>query len=331
MKSKLNFVIWIDRYDYVSGYNNFFHSLAENLHDIGENVYTLGVGKKNFKYKIFPIKGFDPTRSIQFDIDNPDTGIIFDFKNSGLDPESTIFITHHIIDYKYLLPFKSVRLVCDPDSRYDRAPYDKDKTLFFYHLKGYSTKDLNCDGFLRWLDIDTCFWYPKSISSNKNTYLVKKLTRYLSENEIHSHINYNLKQVFKISPYNFENIDRIAGEIHASNDTDKSLISMQRLAWSNSDFFVSFDQITAQTIFASLCGAKTIIIPSKNSWFPEYYQPDEFRELFYPYASPGIAYGLNDLDYMYNTRHLLRQHIKDSKTVYKDDIKKFVKTCYEKF
>lgn len=32
MNKKLNFVVWIDRYDYVSGFNNFFHSIAENLH-----------------------------------------------------------------------------------------------------------------------------------------------------------------------------------------------------------------------------------------------------------------------------------------------------------
>lgn len=289
----------------------------------------MGVGKKNFGYKIFPIKNFDPIVNTQFDTLNDKLDMNFDMEYAGLDPKSTIFITHHRLEYPYLEKYKSVRVICDPDSL-SQAPYDKDKTLFFYHLEGYSTKNFKFDGLLRWLDIDLNFWYPKSFAPNKNTFLVKKLLSYMKD-DAQKHIEFNLTQVSKMSHFGFQNIDNLAGMAGFTPDQDKSLISLQRSVWSDSDYFVSFDQVTAQTIFASLCGAKTIIIPSKNLWNPEYYNPEEFRHLFYPYASPGIAYVLDDLDYMHKTKSLIRTHIRESKKIYKDDIKKFVNICYEKF
>ncbi len=76
--------------------------------------------------------------------------------------------------------------------------------------------------------------------------------------------------------------------------------------------FISYDLYTAYSVFASLCGCDSVIIPedeiSKEAWYPN------------PESRYGLAYGFEDLSNASETRHLLiekvnRDHAKNKQRV----------------
>lgn len=312
---KLNFVCVIDRIDYFSGMNHSFHSLANVLHNLGENVYTFGIGKPGFPYKIFQIENFNPEVNVLPEITD------IDLKLNGLEPENTVFISC-LFEIPYLHQYNQVKWMEFFDDNYEF----NDKYLYYYHLEGYCRSGRKYDGPLRFFDINESFWTEKTKIKKYNTFLLKKLLR--NENiDIEKLLNEHLSQVGKISRFcNFKGVDDIAGLVNHIPDSYNKIRPIQRQIWSESEYFISFDEITAQPVFATLCGAKSIIIPESDR-----YTPEEFRELFYPYSSCGIAYGLDDLEHMHKTAPLMRKHCKDAYDVYIDDVKNLVKTCYEKF
>lgn len=315
MNKKLNFVCVIDRLDYFSGMNHSFHSLASVLHNLGENVYTFGTGKPGFQYNIFEIEGFDPSVNVLPQIKD------IDLKLNNLEPENTVFISC-LFEIPYLQPYNQVKWMEFFDDNYE---FD-DKKLYYYHLEGYCRSGRKYDGPLRFFDIDETFWHKISNFKKYNTFLMKKLLRNKNV-DVNAKVDKYLTQVSELSRFpQFKCIDHVAGLVDHFPDSFEKVRPIQRQLWSESEFFVTFDEITAQPVFATLCGAKSIIIPESDR-----YTPEEFRHLFYPYSSCGIAYGLDDLDHMYKTAPLTRQHCIDAYNVYVDDVKKLVKNCYEKF
>jgi hypothetical protein len=311
---KLTYVVVIDRLDYFSGMNHSFHSLANILHKLGEDVYTFGPGKPGYKYKLLQIEGYDPETSVMPQITD------IDLKLNNLDPESTVFISN-LFDHPYIDQYKNrVIWIEEFDDTYQ---FNKDY-LYFYHLEGYCRSGHKYDGPIRFFDMDTTFWYPTATKAEYNTFLVKKLFR--KNVDIQSIVTSNLQNVARYTNLPFKQMDEIAGLVNHIPGSYQNARPIQRDLWSRSQFFVTFDQITAQCVFAAMCGANPIIIPENDR-----YTPEEFRELFYPYSSVGVAYGLDDLDHMYKTKNKARQHCKDAYNVYVDDVKNLVKICQEKF
>lgn len=313
---KLNFVCVIDRLDYFSGMNHSFHSLANVLHNLGENVYTFGTGKPGFPYKIFKINGYHPSVNVLPQIKD------IDLKLNGLERENTVFISC-LFDIPYLESYNQVKWMEFFDDDYSF----NDNYLYFYHLKGYCRSGRKYDGPLRFFDMDENFWQSTSGEKKHNTFLLKKILRRQNEFDVNSHINNALEKVQQLSPnLPFACVDEIAGLVNHQPNSYQNVRPIQRDIWSQSDYFLTFDEITAQPVFATLCGAKSVIIPESDR-----YKPEEFRELFYPYSSCGIAYGFDDLDFMHKTAHLTRKHCVDAHKTYIDDVKNLIKICYEKF
>ena len=316
MNKKLNFVCVIDRLDYFSGMNHSFHSLASVLHDLGENVYTFGTGKPGYKYKIFEIEGFDPKVNVLPEISE------IDLKLNGLETENTVFISC-LFDLPFLAPYKQAKWMEFFDDNYEF----NDNNLYFYHLEGYCRSGRKYDGPLRFFDMDPDFWHSTSSNKTRNSFLIKKLIRKRNEMDIDRHIQKGLIKLQALSPkLPFDQMDNIAGLLDHHNDSYEKIRPVQRDIWSQSDYFLTFDEITAQPVFATLCGAKSIIVPESDR-----YKPDEFRELFYPYSTCGVAYGFNDLSHMYKTASKTRQHCLDAYDTYVSDVRNLIKTCYEKF
>lgn len=314
MSSKLNFVVFIDRFDYLSGMNHCFHSIAEQLARQGENVYTLGPGKPGFKYKFFKIENFDNNTGIIPEINH------IDLKYNNLDPSSTVFITNFYGEYPYLEEYNRIVLITDPDGHLELNK----NYLYFYQSDSYRYKDKKYTGPLRFYDPYTKFWYPSSFNTNKNTFLLKKLFRTPGV-DIDKHVNENLRKFQKITRYNFENIDNIAGILGYYPNAFDEHRKLQRQMWSESEYFICFDKHSANAVFAALCGANSVIIPLNNELSPE-----EFREKN-PVYKYGVAYGIEDLDHMKKTKNLVRKHCQEMHDVYLNDVKNFIKICYEKF
>lgn len=313
---KLNFVCVIDRLDYFSGMNHSFHSLASVLHNLGENVYTFGTGKPGFQYNIFKIENFDPSTNVLPEITD------IDLKLNNLDPKNTVFISC-LFEIPYLQPYNQVKWMEFFDDNYEF----NDNYLYYYHLEGYCRSGRKYDGPLRFFDMDPDFWYPSKQGKTKNSFLLKKIIRKRNEMDLDRHINKALIKLQALSPrLPLDQMDDIAGLVNHDKDSFEKVRPIQRDVWSESDYFITFDEITAQPVFATLCGAKSIIIPESDK-----YKPEEFRHLFYPYASCGVAYGFNDLSHMYKTASKTRQHCLDAYDTYVNDVKNLVKTCYEKF
>lgn len=327
---KINFIVWVDRYDYGSGGNHIMHAIAEKLTSLGENVYTLGTGKKNFEYKIFPIKNFDPKYNDLNQLADGAFDFHFEFDHNKFDKESTIFIYPSGGDYPYLYDFKRVRVVMDSLDR--NSSYDSQKTLSFIHLAGYNVTDFKYDGMIRWLDVDSKFWYPTNFQPSINTFLCKKLNHFFNDNDkMKNHVIDNLTKLSHLSNLKNINIDNISGYIVSTDNDGKLLKIKQRDIYSQSDYFLSFDPYTCHNIFAALCGAKSIIVPislRENHIM----SADEYRSLFFPYACPGIAYGFDDLKQVYDKKtNEIRNHLVHAKQVFDSDIKNMAKCCYEKF
>lgn len=66
-------------------------------------------------------------------------------------------------------------------------------------------------------------------------------------------------------------------------------------------YFISYDEYTAYSIFAVLCGCISIVIPSEGIDIENWYPNKEDRY--------GIAYGLKDLDRAKSTANLVKEHI----------------------
>ncbi|MGL5664810.1 MAG: hypothetical protein ACRDD9_01650 [Shewanella sp.] len=67
--------------------------------------------------------------------------------------------------------------------------------------------------------------------------------------------------------------------------------------------FISYDDYTAYSIFASLCGCESIVVPDSNKSIEQWYQNITDRY--------GIAYGFDEtqLKWASDTKHLLKEHI----------------------
>jgi hypothetical protein len=65
--------------------------------------------------------------------------------------------------------------------------------------------------------------------------------------------------------------------------------------------FISYDTLTAYSLFAVLCGCESIVIPDKGVAIDEWYPNIEDRN--------GIAYGFEDLERANKTKHLVRAYV----------------------
>lgn len=88
-------------------------------------------------------------------------------------------------------------------------------------------------------------------------------------------------------------------------------------------YFISYDTYTYYSVYASLCGCISIIVPdegvSKEEWYPEV--EDRY----------GKAYGLNDINYSIETKQKMLEYIESQKEKNNISVKYFVNKCNERF
>jgi hypothetical protein len=89
------------------------------------------------------------------------------------------------------------------------------------------------------------------------------------------------------------------------------------------DKFICYDPYTHYSTFATKCGCTSIVIPdegvSKEDWKPN------VKDTY------GIAYGLNDIEYVNETKDKFLEYQKEIEQNNIDAVRKFVKLCEEYF
>lgn len=79
-------------------------------------------------------------------------------------------------------------------------------------------------------------------------------------------------------------------------------------------YFISYDQQTAYSWYAAMCGCIPIIIPSNNLSKKEWAKSSRY----------GEAYGFDDIQYALDTRDMLMQKINESKKISNENVKNFI-------
>ncbi len=89
-------------------------------------------------------------------------------------------------------------------------------------------------------------------------------------------------------------------------------------------YCVSYDTQTAYSWIAAMCGCISVVVPEKGKTRADYCKDEEIY---------GVAYGFSEseIDYAIKTQHLAHERCEKLNTQAKEETKKFVELCKQKF
>lgn len=309
---KINFIVVVDRFDYNSGLNHCMHHLAYKLSLLGENVYTFGNGKPGFQYKTLQITNWDHAFSNFVYNWNDSTRILNKF-----DKNKTIFIA--CVGSPMCKEFEKYGLICEWVLRPNicEKPFN-DNSIIVYMNDACNTSNTRSDCVMMTNVFDLHFWNEGNLKRNKNCFLTKRLDLETDK----EYINSNIQKVANLSKFkNFVHLDKFSPFAGAWDFTQKSKYSIKPIL-QESEFFLSFEKYTIWNTFAALCGCKVIVLDKNNEF------GNSIEEL--PEYNKGIAFGFDKLSHAVDTRHLLRGQLKEIENNQKQQLKNFIKLCYQK-
>jgi hypothetical protein len=154
------------------------------------------------------------------------------------------------------------------------------------------------------------FYYSGSKTSKKFLKIIHYPTEYYNTKECMNKREGNAhclrKGKHKKIQHDLENSILIDGKSH--KEVSKIFKSINT--------FISYDTYTAYSIFASLCGCNSVIIPddgvTKEEWYPN--ETDRY----------GLAYGFKEIKNAKLTVHLVKEHIEQEEKNSIDNVKKFI-------
>lgn len=300
MKNKKNFIIYTFSYNDDSGGTVVLHKLCHLLNQEGYtaklwNNYKPVFDKNNpfsslFKY----IKYFRKLIRKRF-LTNPNWNTPMAHRDD-LTKES-IVIYPEIISGNPLLAKNVVRwLLHKPGFHNGIVNYDKKDLLFLYY-KAYAENYNN-------IDLNNILYIP---NNREDVYFQDNFGKregscYILRKGKNREIIHELTNSVCIDGKKHEEIAKIFNKV---------------------EYCISYDTYTMYSLYAVLCGCKSIIVPehniTKKEWSPEI-------ELSY-----GLAYGFDDLEYAEKTKTLLIEKLaKENKQVI-EQIHFFVNTTKEYF
>lgn len=309
---KINFVVVVDRFDYNSGLNNCMHNLAHKLHLLGQNVFTFGTGKPGFQYKTLCVSNWDNSRS-NFVYDwNESTRIL-----NKLDKNKTIFILTPTMTNQ-CQEFQNYGTICKWVLRPGDLIEEDNSSIIVYMNEASNTANTRCDLIMMANVFDLHFWNEGNLKRNKNCYLTKRLN--IQDND--DYIKENIQKVANLSRFKkFFHLDTIS-PFAGIWDFDQKTKYMIKPILQQSEYFLSFEKYTYWNTFAALCGCKVIALDKNNEFSKKVEELPEFNK--------GIAFSFDNLNHAINTRHLLREQLKNIEIDQIQQIKDFIKLCYKK-
>ncbi|MEX9871333.1 WavQ [Providencia huaxiensis] len=211
-------------------------------------------------------------------------------------------------------------IIVYPEITYGNPLNGKNVVRWFLHQPGYFTKEIN-------FGINELHYKFNSAIKNFEHCLSKQSALELKV------IYYPLEY------YNLENITERSGCCHAirkgkhkkkCHPNDSILIdnlSHKQVSeiFKKSKRFISYDDYTAYSLFAALCGCESIVVPDDNVT----------KEQWYPLESDryGIAYGFeeNEIETANNTREKVLEHVLNEHNRTNNNVIKFIEETKEYF
>jgi hypothetical protein len=168
--------------------------------------------------------------------------------------------------------------------------------LAFVYAEYFSGKESDrIVGELRAFDMNLDYWKNYNLDRDGECYIIRK-----GKNKI---LNKHSNNSINMDNYN--------------NQTALELFNKCKR-------FICYDSECFLAVQAALCGCEVIVIPKdgidENSW----------REKF-PYFKYGIAYGENNINYVKETLHLVKNHMEYLENESIELTKNFIKICEKKF
>lgn len=104
------------------------------------------------------------------------------------------------------------------------------------------------------------------------------------------------------------------------NYTDEKIVKI----FNKCKYCVSYDTQTAYATIAAICGCISIVVPEENKTREDYCKNEEIY---------GVAYGFSEseIDYAIKTQHLAQERYSKLNLQAKEETKKFVELCKQKF
>ncbi len=295
----MKFIIYTHRFDNNSGGLVVLHYLCHLLNKLGYEAYlwpsyqAIFDIKRPFKSFLKILKYYKKELHRPFTVNkNWNTPILKNIREF----EDAIVIYSEIVDGNPLQLRNSVRwLLHKPGFHSQKINFNHNEMIVGYGEK-FSTKD-----------------YP----------VVKDNTLYLTYIMTDIYVQNNFSERFGSCHMIRKGKDKQI--IHEKDSMCVDGLSHEELAeiFNKKKYFVSYDTYTFYSVYAAMCGCISIVVPddgiSKKEWHPK------IEDTY------GISYGVDDLKYAENTKHLMIKYIENQQKENINSVKNFIKLCEDYF
>jgi hypothetical protein len=299
MKNNINFIIYTHRYNDDTGGIVVLHKLCHLLNELGFKAYLWPSYRPIFNNRIpfksvrkilkYYRKEFHRSFSTNSNWNTPIA--------SKTHLKDSIVIYPEVVDGNPLKAKNVVRwLLHKPGFHSGSVNYGKNELIFFY-LKAYIENLSN-------IDINNLLYIP---NNREDTYVqtnfgAREGSCYILRKGKNRKIVHELGNSILIDGKSHHEIAQI---------------------FNNVEYCISYDTYTMYSMYASMCGCKSVVVPedgiSKEEWLP-----DEEKRY-------GIAYGFDDLKTFDLSRKLLFERFEQEKLQTSIQINNFVIKCEEYF
>jgi hypothetical protein len=297
----INFIIYSYRYNDDSGGTLVLHKLCHLLNQNGYRAflwpnYKPIFDKNNITKSIVKfLKYFRKSIHRKFATNKFWNTPIASYKD--LEDDNTVVIYAELVDGNPLKATNVVRwLLHKPGFHSGSVNYGQNELIFFY-LQAYIENLSN-------IDINNLLYIP---NNREDTYVqtnfsAREGTCYILRKGKNRKIIHELGNSILIDGKSHHEIAQI---------------------FNNVEYCISYDTYTMYSMYASMCGCKSVVIPeegiSKEKWLPE----EEKRY--------GIAYGFDDVENAVNSRDMLFGRIQNEHEITLWQINSFVNKCSKNF
>jgi len=220
------------------------------------------------------------------------------------DPQNTILICpagdgehtfeHHIPENLKNIP-NQVKWLVNTQVKY----YPKDEKVYKYCNYFPILENQKIDGSFLSLDVEYDIFFNKNLPREGGCYYTKG---YSIKNKYHKDNDLNLDNIYSL-PLSQRNL--YLAEVFNSKE-----------------YFVCYSHRSFIVALAALCGCTVVVIPFDDT-------PKEYWEENFPTFKYGISYGIDNLQWALDTKHLVKKNIQNIQNEGKNNIKSFINDCYK--
>jgi hypothetical protein len=219
------------------------------------------------------------------------------------DPQNTILICpagdgehtfeHYIPENLKNIP-NQVKWLINNQVKY----YPKDEKVYKYCNYFPILENQRIDGSFLSLDIEYDVFFNKNLPREGGCYYTKG---HSIKNKYHKDNDLNLDNIYSLP------------------SSQRNLYLAE--VFNSKEYFVCYSHRSFIMALAALCGCTVIVIPFDDT-------PKEYWEENFPTFKYGISYGIDNLQWALDTKHLVKENIQNIQNKGIESIKLFVDDCY---